>query len=130
MRVKLDCTVRSAQQCASMLYGLQRGAFFDLMEARERGKPYPLLFKSGVRYQSEPPGEEVWQLPWQTMQLGYGDCEDLAAWLAAERWLYARDFACRAILRDWESGVLHCLVRCGDGRVIDPSRILGMKGRA
>ena len=128
--VKLDCKVRSAQQCASMLYGLQRASFFDLLEQARAGRPYPRLYESGVRYRPEPPGREQWQLPWETLKLGNGDCEDLAAWRAAELWFYDRDMAARAILRDWGSGTMHCLVMHGDGTIEDPSKALGMKGRA
>lgn len=113
-----------------MLYGLQRASFYDLLEARDRGEPYPLLYQSGVRYRPEPPGREQWQLPWETLRLKNGDCEDLAAWRAAELWMYHGDMAARAILRDWGTGTMHCLVRHGSGEIEDPSRLLGMKGRA
>ena len=44
----------------------------------------PLLYKSGVRYEYETPGVEEWQDIPTTLLKGFGDCEDLACWRAAE----------------------------------------------
>ena len=44
----------------------------------------PLLYQSGVHYEEEPPGQEDWQDIPTTLSLGYGDCEDLCCWRAAE----------------------------------------------
>jgi hypothetical protein len=44
----------------------------------------PLLYRSGIRYQREPDGQEEWcDIP-NIIAAGWGDCEDLAAWLVAE----------------------------------------------
>ena len=44
----------------------------------------PMLYESGVIYQREEEGQEDWQDIRSTLEYGYGDCEDLACWRAAE----------------------------------------------
>ena len=89
----------------------------------------PLLYESGVRYQEEPPGAEDWQNVPITLELGWGDCEDLACWRVAElivRGIAASPFVTRQELEDGRS-LYHVMVRLPDGRVEDPSRQLGMQ---
>ena len=95
----------------------------------------PPLYKSGVYYQEEPPGQENWQSALDLLKKGFGDCEDLAAYRVAE--LRRRGIAARPYVKKPR------LV--GGGRVLmyhiqvwrpgppggrpwieDPSRILGM----
>lgn len=90
----------------------------------------PDLYDARVRYQEEPLGAEDWQDIPTTLRLGYGDCEDEACWLAAE--LFVRygvearpDFTCQ--VREDGSYLYHIVVRLPDGRVMDPSRYLGMR---
>src|SRR5262249_45709634 len=52
-------------------------------EGGRRGSPPPPLYESGVRYQREV-GTENWTDVARTLELGYGDCEDLACWRVAE----------------------------------------------
>jgi hypothetical protein len=90
----------------------------------------PLLFKSGVRYAEEPPGQEDWQDIPTTLKLGWGDCEDLACWRAAE--LRVRHGIQAEPTFIWKlrpnGGYLyHILVKYPDGRIEDPSRTLGMR---
>lgn len=89
----------------------------------------PQLYDSGVVYQEEPPGAEDWQDVPTCLRFGWGDCEDLACWLAAEyqiKGVNAEPFASSTAL---EGGVTlyHIRVRLPDGRIEDPSRILGMR---
>lgn len=49
----------------------------------QKNKP-PGLYESGVYYQAEPRGQENWRGIGQVMAQGYGDCEDLSAWLVAQ----------------------------------------------
>lgn len=93
-----------------------------------RRRPGRSLYRAGVRYQRERPGYEAWRLPSQVRASGYGDCEDLAIWRVAElraRGVPARFDVVRAGPRLW-----HAVVRLPDGTIEDPSKRLGMKGRA
>lgn len=93
-------------------------------------KEAPLLYKSGVHYEEEAPGRDDWQDIPTTLAMGYGDCEDLACWRAAE-------LQVRYGIRAWPTflwrrrprgGLLyHIQVLHPDGRVEDPSRRLGMR---
>ena len=44
----------------------------------------PALYRSGVRYQHEPDGEDDWQDIPETLARMHGDCEDLACWRVGE----------------------------------------------
>ncbi|SRR6266508_2497041 len=100
--------------------------------------PYaPPLYKSGVVYQREPPGQEDWQDIPTTLRRRNGDCEDLACWRAAE--LQVRKWPAIAFGRarpmlvpgQREPGTLwHIQVLHPTGVVEDPSRRLGMDARA
>jgi len=64
-------------------------------------------------------------LPSQTYARGGGDCEDLAAWRAAE--LRIAGEPARVVVVRSAPGVLHAVVRRANGRIEDPSRRLGMR---
>jgi hypothetical protein len=88
----------------------------------------PPLYRSGVRYQREPLGQEDWNAIPIVLARRFGDCEDLAAWRCAEirrgGGACVPDFFWRLL----PGGVLmyHIIVRRSDGRIEDPSRLLGM----
>lgn len=94
----------------------------------------PRLYEAGIRYQQEDEGKDEWQDIADTLQRRTGDCEDLAAWRMSELQRYEEDPAARwAITVDdlpYPSGKVittyHIAIRRSDGRVEDPSRILGM----
>ncbi len=129
-----------------LLEGLTKINEFHLNSAHEAGMFYPPLYESGVIYKEEAPGREDWPDIPQIMKNGWGDCEDLAAWRAAE--LRVAGIACEPVLKwQWipraqmlaagypkrhvpKKGVwlVHCLVRYPDGDIEDPSKILGMGG--
>lgn len=106
----------------------------------------PPLMESGVIYKEEPPGREDWDDAVMVANRGWGDCEDLAAYYAAElRELNGIDAECvikNRLISPSEmrtSGyrgkvpsdgiyLIHVMVRLPDGRIIDPSALLGMKG--
>lgn len=106
----------------------------------------PPLLEAGVRYQEEPPGREDWDDAPTVAERGWGDCEDLAAYFAAEmRELHGIAAECvikhkfitaQEMHRSGYKGripldgiyLVHVLVRMPNGKIIDPSRILGMKG--
>lgn len=90
----------------------------------------PSIYDGRVRYEEEPPGQEDWQDIPTTLRMGFGDCEDLAAWCAAE--FYVRHgIAARPTfsykIRGNGSYLYHITVKLPDGRMVDPSRQLGMR---
>lgn len=92
----------------------------------------PKLYSAGVRYRREPKRTEMWRDARWVLEHGHGDCEDLSAYLAAERVLEGDRKARPAIRGRWIDGkwTYHVVVRRGDGRIEDPSRVLGMNARA
>lgn len=90
----------------------------------------PSVFRAGVVYRREPKGQEFWKTIPRVLDDGHGDCEDLAAWRAAE--LNNAGERARAILRKRQRGdgswLYHVVVERADGTHEDPSMILGMKG--
>ncbi len=95
----------------------------------------PSLYNSGVRYKREE-GTEAWQSVDECLLLGYGDCEDLASWRTAE--LQLRGVRCKPFIR-WrkyrqDSGkpfyLYHVLVEHANGKMEDPSKVLGMGGNS
>lgn len=45
-----------------------------------------------IKYLEEPPGEDIWQLPSETIALGTGDCEDIAMGkFFSVKWLLDKD---------------------------------------
>ena len=94
----------------------------------------PLLYESGVRYLSEPPGRDDWQDIPDTLARGNGDCEDLACWRVAElRVRFGDRFATRRItvaqLPDDQGRsvtTFHISVFSPFFGREDPSRLLGM----
>lgn len=120
---------------------------WHLREGIRLGNPYPRLYESGVYYEEEPPGQEDWLDIPTLYKTGKGDCEDLGCALTAERRVYD-GIPSRAVLK-WkfipstelrEAGyprgsipkdgifLIHILSQLPDGRIEDPSKVLGMRG--
>lgn len=93
----------------------------------ERGR-VPPLYSSGVRYRREQhatlPGVERVQSPEETNAMGFGDCDDLAPWRAAE--LQTQGEPARALVVESPRIGYHVVVRRADGTIEDPSARLGM----
>lgn len=89
-------------------------------------RPLPPLYRAGVRYRPEPRGQERWQVPSEVRRKGFGDCEDLAAWRVAE--LRRKGERAAPYVKQTGPARWHAMVRRGDGRLEDPSRLLGMGG--
>jgi hypothetical protein len=97
---------------------------------REHAARTPWLYQSGIRYQEEPPGRDDWQDIPETMRRGDGDCEDLACWRLAELRVRAFEDAkpfIKCTVSTPRHVVYHVAVRRSDGRLEDPSRVLGMR---
>jgi hypothetical protein len=106
----------------------------------------PPIYASGVVYREEAPGHEDWLDVPAILRQGHADCEDLAAWRAAELRVAGYDvdpvIKWQWIPRDLmikqgypasklpQDGIwlVHCCVRWPDGRIEDPSKIMGMGG--
>lgn len=97
----------------------------------------PLLYKSGVTYQEQAydVGQEDWHEIPAALLANKTDCKVLAAWRCAE--LRVRGIAAQPHLLRQSSPIrtslgvpdygYHVVVRWPDGRIEDPSKILGMK---
>ena len=98
-----------------------------------RANPHlPKLYKSGVRYRRDvckAPGVdgacERFLSPLQLLKERFGDCDDLAPYLAAQR-IIEGDSKARAVAIRSPGIGWHVVVKRGDGRKEDPSRVLGM----
>ena len=93
-----------------------------------RNQSAPSLYASGVRYKREPQGREDWQDIPETISRRDGDCEDLACWRSAEL-IVRHNIRAFPVFR-WRkrpTGILyHIQVQYPDGRIEDPSKLLGM----
>jgi hypothetical protein len=93
----------------------------ELLSARR----LPPIYASGVVYRKE--RKDDWRSADKVDASGWGDCEDLASWRAAELRTSGIDPA--AWVHVYRSGPAryHAVVGRGDGTVEDPSYILGMR---
>ena len=118
----------------------------QIRAARAAGVRLPPLYESGVRYREEAPGQEDWPDIPTILANGWGDCEDLVGYRAAElrdagidadpvlKWQFiprelmiAKGYPKKHVPKRgvW---LVHCLVRYPDGTIEDPSKLLGMGG--
>lgn len=106
----------------------------------------PPLYASGIVYREEAPGREDWLDVGAMLRQGHADCEDLAAYRAAElrvagfdvepvikyQWIPREVMLAQGYPANKLPGrgvwMVHCCVRWPDGTVEDPSKILGMGG--
>ena len=88
----------------------------------------PWLYESGVLYEEEPAGRDDWQDIPETLLLRTGDCEDLGCWRLGELRTRGREYAIPYVRKTLVGPrtVYHVAVRRADGRIEDPSRVLGM----
>lgn len=82
-----------------------------------------------VRWKPEPPGDEHFDLPETVLRRGWGDCDDLAPWRAAELRASGVDPEARAIVIPSGPNRWHAVVERSDGRIDDPSKAAGMGAR-
>lgn len=97
-----------------------------LDHAQDQGIELPPLYESGIVYRREPKGREWWESAADALSVTSGrsgDCEDLAAFRAAELRVYEDDFAHVKVIRT-SRGTFHAIVEHEDGTLEDPSRIL------
>jgi hypothetical protein len=99
---------------------IERGEVPDIRKAIKAGK---------VKWKPEPPGDEHFDDAKTVLARGWGDCDDLAPWLAASlrasgEYPDAKPFVYQSGPKRW-----HAVVDRGDGQVLDPSRWAGMGGK-
>jgi hypothetical protein len=116
--------VRAAiERAAEGLVGLNE---WMMEHAWERGGiELPPLYESGVVYRREPPGREWWETARDLVSIAThrsGDCEDLAAYRAAELRFYEGENARLVVIRT-KRRTFHAIVEREDGTLEDPSRI-------
>jgi len=88
----------------------------------------PKLYDSGVIYVTEPEGQDEWQDIPTTLAKRSGDCEDLASYRVAElrmQGVKAMPYVTGAKKANGFT-LFHIRVRYPDGRIEDPSALLGM----
>jgi len=94
----------------------------------ERHPEVPHPYDTALYYDNEPLGQERWMGVKRLLTLGWGDCEDLAAYLAA--WYRARrGIMAKVILQRFTKRGktwYHAVVALPDGAILDPSKKLGM----
>lgn len=115
------------RQLGPLLAAMVRIARAEIREALQRGAPLPAIYASGVVYRREPPPLEEWTTPEETIRRGWGDCEDLAIWRAAELQESGEDPDAIVAIKRSAGAVWHAQVRRGSGEIEDPSLKLGMK---
>jgi hypothetical protein len=81
---------------------------------------------SGVRWQPEPPGDESFDHSELVWSRGWGDCDDLAPWRAAELRVTGEDPGANAIIIPSGPNTWHAVVERSDGTIDDPSLAAGM----
>jgi hypothetical protein len=112
----------------ALLYILEALTRINQLHMQQR--PHlPDLYDAGVIYQREDQTED-WKDIIQCLRDRHGDCEDLSAWRSAElRSRHGIPAKCFLTWRMIGSVYLyHVQVEYPDGKIEDPSRLLGMEG--
>lgn len=99
---------------------IESGKVPDIRKAIKAGK---------VKWKPEPPGDEHFDDAKTVLSRGWGDCDDLAPWLAASLRASGEDPDARAFVYQSGPKRWHAVVESGDGRVLDPSKWAGMGGK-
>lgn len=112
----------NAAGLSAVAEGLAALSFVQMLAAQRAGRPMPALYESGIVYRREQPRSERWQSAVELLATGQGDCEDLAAYRAAELRLAGEPAT--VYIKRTARGTFHAIVRRADGTLEDPSRIL------
>jgi len=113
-RAALEANARANEALATA------GRLPDLVRAIKAG---------AVRWAKEPPGHERFDIATTVAGRGWGDCDDLAPWWAAQLRHTGQDRLARPDVIRTGDRTWHAIVRRGDGSVDDPSRWAGMRSR-
>ena len=96
-------------------------------EILRRNPDLPTLYESGVKYKLPP--HRVWRYPHEIVRDGWGDCEGLSCWRAAELHVSGADPDARVMVYRSGPRRWHAVVGRGDGLIDDPSIVCGMRER-
>lgn len=88
--------------------------------------PIEDAIRQGIEWQPEPEGDESFDKPSTVLHRGWGDCDDLAPWLAAEMRETGFDGGASAIAIPSGHRTWHAIVKTSDGQLYDPSLWAGM----
>lgn len=93
-----------------------------------RDPSIPPLYSTGAQWQVKEgdPSESRWRYPYDVVGEGWGDCQDLSAYRAAELRVTGEDPAARVRVYPTGPNRYHAVVERGNGLIEDPSVILGM----
>lgn len=93
-----------------------------------RDPSIPPLYSTGARWQVKEgdPSESRWRYPYDVVGEGWGDCQDLSAYRAAELRVTGEDPSARVRVYPTGPNRYHAVVERGNGLIEDPSVILGM----
>ena len=111
----------------AVVEGLVRLNCWYMITADDSGVATPSLYRSGIVYRREPAGREWWETAADALGVvsqRAGDCQDLAAYRAAELRIFHDDPEARVKIIRTRRGTFHAIVEHGDGSLEDPSRIL------
>lgn len=123
MRIVLEDIPPSPEVLEAFLEGMTA-----LNTAIIRAENLPSVYDV-ARYKREPRGREEWLHAAKVAARGTGDCEDLAAYRAAELRVREGEPARVAVVRTG-ARTLHAVVERADGSIEDVARALGMRGRS
>jgi hypothetical protein len=85
--------------------------------------------KRGVKWAPEPPGQESFDHAAKVVARGWGDCDDLGPYRAADLRVSGQDPGATSVVYKSGPGRWHAIVKRSDGTLEDPSRTAGMKVR-
>lgn len=122
MRIVLEDIPPSEEALEGFLEGMT-----SLNTGIIRAEGLPSVYEV-ARYRREPRGREQWYHASKVAEQGFGDCEDLAAYRAAELRVFEGEPA-RVVVQRTGQKTLHAVVERADGTIEDVARALGMRGR-
>lgn len=105
-------------------------SLLEVLAAANDAERPPPLYASGVRYRAEDQKRERWRVGTVVLSEDMeADCEDLAAMRVSELRRSGERAGFDLLRQEPRIGELlyHIRVRRGDGRIEDPSRVLGMR---
>lgn len=107
------------------MFGLAAQSYAQMLQKRGA---IPDLYGGSIRYLREPLRRENWQSARETAVRGYGDCEDLSAYLVAQ--YRSKGILAFPVVKMVSPTLRHVLVRVqrpdGSWVLEDPSKKLGM----
>lgn len=125
MGLRAQIPLRNPEEAEAALMGL---VAVNVAQLRRGARPITAALRGGrrrrrLRYIRLDRAEE-WRSILLIWRHGGGDCEDLAAAVAAE--LIVQGIAARVVIRQVRPGLWHALVLLPNGVLLDPSKTGGM----